>query len=230
MELNEVMPLWEMYDKKLEGAVKLNQRFIQLIEAEKVKSSLAPLFWRRIAEAILQMGWLLLLVVFLVKNFFQPAYALSALVLIAFFIVALINSIKQLFIIKGMDYSSDLVTIQSSLAMLQANNLKYARMVILFIPACLAFPAVFFRAMNDFHIRAFENIDFITLTGGHWWTAQLTATLSLIPLGIWCYIQLSYKNIQKKWVKDFIERSSGRRVRKALEFMKELHSLKFENI
>jgi hypothetical protein len=230
MELNEVMPLWEMYDKKLEEAVKLNQRFIHLIEAEKVKSSLAPLVWRRFAEAIIQTGWMVLLLVFLVKNFFQPAYAVSALVLIAFFMVAFINSIKQLIIIKRMDYSSDIVTIQGSLAMLQANNLKYARMVILFIPACLAFPAVVFRAMKDFHIRAFDNIDFITLTGGHWWTAQLAATLSLIPLGIWCYTQLTYKNIDKKWVRDFIERSSGRRVRKALEFMKELHSLKFENI
>ena len=230
MELNEIMPLWEMYDKKLEEAVKLNHRFIHLIEAEKVKSNLAPLFWRRIAEIIIQTGWMLLLVVFLVKNFYQPAYAVSAIVLIAFFIVAFVSSTKQLIIINRLDYSSDIVTIQASLAMLQANNLNYARMVILFIPACLAFPVVFFRAMKDFHIRVFENIDFITLTGGHWWTAQLVVTLALIPLGIWCYKQMSYKNIHKKYVRDFIDKSSGRRVRKALEFMKELHSLKFENI
>ena len=84
--------------------------------------------------------------------------------------------------------------------------------------------------MKDFHIGVFENIDIITLTVGHWWTAHLAAILSLIPLGIWRYTQLSYKNIHKKWVRNFIERSSGRRVRKALEFMNELHSLKFEHI
>jgi len=226
MELNEIMPLWEMYDKKLEHAVKLNLRFIHLIEAEKVKSSLAPLFRRRIAEVIIQTGWMLLLVVFLVNNFFQPAFAVSAAVLFVFFIFAFINSTKQLIIIKRMDYSSDIVTIQSSLVMLRANNLNFARMVILFIPACLSFPVVFFRAMQDFHIRVFQNIDIITLTGGHWWTAQLAVTLSLVPIGIWCYTQLTYKNMHKKWVRDFIERSSGRRVRKALEFMRELHSLK----
>ena len=115
-----------MYDKKLEEAVKLNQRFIHLIEAEKVKSSLAPLFWRRIAEAITQTGWMLLLVVFLINNFSQPAYAFSALSLIPFFSIALINSLKQLIIIKRMDYSSEIVTIQGSLAMLQANNLSNA--------------------------------------------------------------------------------------------------------
>ena len=230
MELNEIKPLWEIYDKKLEAAVKLNQRFIHLVEAEKVKSNLAPLFWRRIAEGIVQLGCMAFLVVFLVGNFFQPAYCLSALLLIAFYLVAFINSVKQLTIMKRMDYSSDIVTIQSGLAMLQAHNLNYARMIILFIPACLAFPSVVLKALNDLHIKAFSNTDMLTLTGGHWWTAQLVVTLSLIPLGIWCYMQVSYKNVHKKWVKDFIERSSGRRVRKAVEFMRELHSLKFETI
>ena len=114
--------------------------------------------------------------------------------------------------------------------MLQAINLNYARMVILFIPAFLAFPVVFFKAMNDFHVKAFAHIDMIALTGGHWWTAQVATTLSLIPLGIWCYTQLTYKNIHKQWVRDFIERSSGKRVRKAAAFIKELHALKFEVI
>lgn len=230
MELNEIKLLWETYDKKVDAAVKLNRRFIELVEAEKVKSRLAPLFWRRIFEVIIQSGWILLLDVFLVRNFFQPAYAVSALVLIAFLMVAFINSIKQLVIIKRMDYSSDIVTIQSSLAMLQANNLNYARMVILFIPAFLAFPVVFFKAMNDFHVKAFAHIDMMALTDGHWWTAQVATTLSLIPVGIWCYTQLTYKNIHKQWVRDFIERSSGKRVRKAAGFINELHALKFEVI
>ena len=173
MELNEIKPLWEVYDKKLEAAVKLNQRFIHLVEAEKVKSNLAPLFWRRIAEGIVQLGCMAFLVVFFVENFFVPAYCLSALLLIAFYLVAFINSVKQLTIMKRMDYSSDIVTIQSGLAMLQAHNLNYARMVILFIPACLAFPSVVLKALNDLHIKAFANKDMLTLTGGHWWTAQV---------------------------------------------------------
>jgi hypothetical protein len=230
MELNEIKSLWETYDKKLEASLKLNQHFIDLIEAEKVKSKLAPLFWRRMAEGIVQLACMIFLVVFLVRNFFEPVYSISALSLIAFYMVAFINSIKQLVIIKRMDYSNDIVTLQSGLAMLQAHNLDYARMIVLFIPACLAFPTVVLKAINDLHIAAFANKDMMTLTGGHWWTAQLAATLSLIPLGLWCYKQLSYKNLHKKWVRDFIQRSSGKRVRKAAEFMKELHSLKFETI
>jgi len=230
MELNEIKSLWEVYDKKLEASLKLNQHFIHLIEAGKVKSSLTPLFWRRIAEGVVQLACIVFLVVFLSRNFSTLPYSVSALLLIAFYMVALINSIKQLVIIKRMDYSNDIVTIQSSLAMLQAHHLDYARMVVLFIPACLAFPTVVLKAIKDLHIDAFANKDMMTLTGGHWWTAQVAATLSLIPLGLWCYNQLSYRNLHKKWVRNFIQRSSGKRVRKAAEFMKELHSLKFETI
>jgi hypothetical protein len=230
MELNEIKPIWEAYDKKLEEAVKLNQRFIYLIEAEKVKTSLAPLFWRRIGEITLQVGWISVLGIFLGKHFFEPAYSISALVLMGFFAVALVNSVRQAVVIRRMDFSSDIVTIQSSLAMLQTHNLQYARMTVLMIPTFLSFPTVFFRAMQDLHVKAFAQVDMLTLSGGQWWTVQLIAILVLVPLGVWYARQLTYKNVHKNWVKNFIERSSGKRVRKAVEFMKELHSLKFETI
>lgn len=230
MELDDIKPMWQSYEGKLEKAVRLNMRFVELIETQKMKSNIAPLIWRRTAEAIIQTVCIFFLLAFLYRNLFQIVYAVSAIVLIAFYAVAFTNSIKQLIIIRRMDYSNDLITIQSALIMLQTNNLNYARLVVLFIPACLAFPSVLTKAIKDFHIKALADFDIIALSNGHWWTAQLAATLSLIPLCIWCYTQLSYKNIDKKWVKDFIQRSSGTRVRKAVEFMKELHSLKYEVI
>lgn len=225
MELVDMRALWGVYEKKLEQAVKLNQQFIHLIEAEKVKSGLAPLFWRRIAEGILQIGWMGILLVFLSRHLFEPPYAVSAVLLIAFFATALLNGIRQMVVIRRMDYSNNIVTIQSGLAMLQAHNLQYARQVILYIPVFLAFPTVLFRAMNDWHVAAFAHIDMLAMTGGAWWTAQVAAMLCLLPVGLWYYSKLSYKNIHKPWVRRFIERSSGRRVRKAVEFMQELDAL-----
>jgi hypothetical protein len=227
MELADMKSLWDVYEKKLEQAVKLNQQFINLIEAEKVKSGLAPLFWRRMAEGVFQAGYMGFLLVFLSKHFSQPPYAVSAILLIGFFATALLNGVRQMIVITRMDYSSNIVTIQSGLAMLQAHNLQYARQVILYIPVFLAFPTVIFRAMNDWHVAAFAHIDMLAMTGGSWWTAQVAAMLCLLPVGMWYYSKLSYKNIHKPWVRSFIERSSGRRVRKAVEFMQELHALQF---
>jgi hypothetical protein len=230
MEPVDMKSLWGVYEKKLEKTLKLNQQFIHLIEAEKVRSGLAPLFWRRIVEGVLQAGYLGFLLVFLSRHFSESPYAVSAILLIVFIGTALVNGVRQMIVIRRMDYSSNIVTIQSGLAMLQAHNLQYARQVILFVPVFLAFPTVIFRAMNDWHVAAFAHIDMLAMTGGSWWTAQIAAMLCLLPVGMWYYSKLSYKNIHKPWVRNFIERSSGRRVRKALEFMQELHALQFEEI
>jgi hypothetical protein len=230
MELNEIRSMWQAYDAKLEKTLKLNLHFIEMIQAQKVRSQLAPIFWQRAAAIILQSIILVLLFVFLYRNFFQVPYALSAIVLIAFFMIAFINSLKQIIIIKRMDYSNDIISIQSSLIMLQTNILNYARLVILCIPAFLAFPGVVSKAIKDFDLKWFSAFDIIAQSNGSWWTAQLAATLSLLPLCIWFYTQVSHKNIHKKFVKDFIQKSSGTQVRKAIEFVNELESLKHDSI
>jgi hypothetical protein len=228
MELNEIKSMWRTYDTKLDKALKLNLHCIQLLQTQKMKSKLTPLLWQRAFEIILHSIAIFLLFAFLYKNFFQFPYAASAIILIAFYAIAFINSLKQLIIIKRMDYSNDVVTIQSSLVMLETHIVNYARLVVLCIPAFLAFPVVISKAIIDLNLKAFADFNIITQSHGSWWTAQLAATIVLIPLCIWFYMQVSYKNVHKKWVKDFIQKSSGRRVRKAIEFINELESLKHD--
>ena len=226
MELNELKSMWHTYDAKIEKTLKLNQRFFEIMQSQKVKSGLTPLLWQRIIELAFHTAAIVLLSIFLYWNFYELPYAASAVLLIAFYTVALVNCIKQIRIIKQMDYSNDLVSIQSSLVILQTNLLNYARLTILCIPAFLAYPVVVSKALKDFHFKSFGNFDIIAASNGNWWTAQFFSTIVLIPLCIWVYKEISYKNIDKEWVKDFIQISSGKRVRKSIEFMNELESLR----
>jgi hypothetical protein len=226
MELNELKSMWHTYDAKIEKTLKLNQRFFEIMQSQKVKSRLTPLLWQRIIELAFHTAAIVLLSIFLYWNFYELPYAASAVLLIAFYSVALVNCIKQIRIIKQMDYSNDLVSIQSSLVILQTNLLNYARLTILCIPAFLAYPVVVSKALKDFHLKSFGNFDIIAASNGNWWTAQFFSTIVLIPLCIWVYKEISYKNIHKEWVKDFIQISSGKRVRKSIEFMNELESLR----
>jgi hypothetical protein len=226
MELNEIKSMWQSYDAKLEKTLKLNLHCLKLIQAQKVRSKLTPLFWQRAIEITFHAIAIFLLTGFLYKNFFQFPYAASAIVLMAFYIVAFLNCLKQIKIINRFDYSNDIVSIQSSLVILQTNILNHARLVILCIPTFLAYPAVVSKAIKDLDLKAFAEFDIIAKSNGSWWTAQLVASIVLIPLCVWFYREVSYKNIHKKRVKDFIQKSSGTRVRKAIEFIKELESLK----
>ena len=61
MELSEVKSIWQSYDSKLEKTLKLNLHFLELIQSQKIKSKLAPVFWQRVIEITL---WAMMLEVF----------------------------------------------------------------------------------------------------------------------------------------------------------------------
>ena len=222
MELSEIKSMWQAYDSKLEKSLKLNIRCLEMIQAQKVKSKLTPLLWLRVIEIILHVIVIFWLFTFLYKNLFLPVYAVSAFVLIAFYILAFINCLKQIIVIKQMDYSNDIVTIQSSLIIIKTHIINYVRLSFLCIPIFLAYPIVGMKALT--------NVDFVSHLSSSWWKAQIFTSIVFIPICLWLFKQVSYKNMHKKWVRDVIQTSSGKRVTKAMEFIKELETLKREQV
>jgi hypothetical protein len=226
MELNEFKTMFQSYNAKIEQTLKLNQHFMESLQAQKIRSDMSKILWQRIFEIAFHTISILLLLVFLFVNFYDFPYAVSALLLLAFYGILFTGCLRQIFIIKQMDYSNDIVSIQSSLVMLQTNILTFAKLTVLCVPVLLAYPIVISKALEELNITIFGNFDLIASSHGNWWTAQIIASVVLIPLGIWIYRQVNYKNINKEWVRAYIETSTSRSVRKSLEFLKELQSLK----
>jgi hypothetical protein len=226
MELDELKTMWLSIDEKLDKNIKLNEQNIELIMTQKLASKLTPLYRQRVIECIFHSIAILFLIGFLVMNISAFPYAVSAMALLAFYITTFINAFKQITLIKNIDYNKDLATIQSSLVMLQTHIIDYAKLSILFIPTFLAYPAIITKVIKDFHIKALAEFDIIAKSNGSWWTLEMVALIILVPLGLWFYKEVNYKNIDKNWVKNFIQKSSGTRVTKALQFLKELQGLK----
>jgi hypothetical protein len=226
MELDELKTMWLSNNSKLEKSLKLNEQSIELIQTQNVASKLAPLYRQRVIEIIFHLAAMVLLIGFLFKNISLFPYTVSAIVLLAFYTTLFVNALKQINVIKTMDYSKDLATIQSSLVVLQTHILNYAKLSVLFIPAFLAYPVILTKVIKDFNIKALAGFDIIKQSHGNWWSVQLIVFIVFIPLGLWFYKEVSYKSLHKKWVKNFIQTSSGTRVTKALEFLKELQALK----
>jgi hypothetical protein len=228
MELDELKTMWQSNDTKLEKSLKINEQSVELIQTQKLVSKLAPLYRQRIIECIFHLLAIVLLLGFLFKNISEFPYAVSAMALLAFYVTTFINALKQIILIRKMDFNTDLATTQSSLVILQTHTINYAKMAVLFIPTFLAYPTILTKVIRDLNLTAFAEFDIITKSNGSWWTAQMVVFIVLIPLGMWFYREVTYKNMDKKWVKNFIERSSGKRVAKALVFLKELQGLKHQ--
>ena len=218
MELVEILEIWKAYDVKLEKALKLNQRCLEMIQAQKVKSKLRPLLWQRVIEISVHVIVIFWLIIFFSNNLFHWQHAVSAIVLIAFFLICFVNGVKQIITIKQLDYSDNVVTIQSSLVMLQTHIADYVRLTFLCMPTYLAYPIIAFKA--------FANFDIVSKLSVNWWTAQLFFTIAITPFCIWLYGQVSYKNIHKKWVRFVIKKATNMSVAKALKFTQELNEFK----
>ncbi len=226
MELDELKSMWLSENEKLEKRVRLNEQQIELMQGQKIASTISPLFWKQAVICVLHGIVIVFLVVFLVQNISQVPFAVSGFLLLAFYVMLCADAWKQIRIIRGLDYNADLVTLQSSIVRLQTHIVGYARLAVLTIPALLAFPVVATKLIKDYSISMWSDFDIMRQSNGNWWTAQIIATAVLIPLGIWFYREISFKNIHKKWVNDFIRKSSGTRITKSLEFLNELQGLK----
>ena len=226
MELNELKSIWQAYDSKLEKSLKLNLHCLEMIQTQKVKSKLTPLLWQRGVEIAFHTIFIFLLIGFLYKNFSQFPYVVCTIALLAFYIIAVINCLKQITIIKRMDYSNDIVTIQSSLVMLRTHSVNLVRLACLCIPTYLGFPMIVSESIADFGLKGLSYLDIRSNYHGNWWTVQIISSIILIPLCIWLYRQVSFKNIHKKWVKNIIQKFSGSRVTRAIELVNELQELK----
>lgn len=218
MELEEIKTMWQLHEAKLERSLQLNRHCLEMIQKQKVRAKLAPLLWQRTVELalhVLVIGWL---TSFLFKNISGWPYAASAIVLILFFGIAFANCLRQVILIKRMDYGNDILTIQSELNRLQIHIVDYVRLTFLCLPTWLAYPIIAFKALTGF--------DFIARLHGAWWTGNLLFSLLMLVPCLWLYFQVSYRNIHKNWVRKFIQISSGQRVAKAMEFIKEMEALK----
>ncbi|MFN8344388.1 MAG: hypothetical protein U0X91_05270 [Spirosomataceae bacterium] len=226
MELDDLKTMWQSNDGQLEKSLQINEQNIELIQTRKVASKLAPLYRQRVIECLFHTIAIGLLIGFIVKNITQWPYALSAVALLLFYLTTLSNALKQIHLLKTIDLTKDLATMQSSLAMLQAHIIHYAKLTVLFIPTFLAYPVIITKVIKDYDLKALADFDIIEKSNGAWWTLELVSLFVLVPLGIWFYKEISYKNMDKKWVKNFIRKSSGTGVTKALEFLNELQRMK----
>lgn len=226
MEIDEIKTVWLEINKKLEGGLKLNEKHIGLVQTQKMASNLRPIYWHRLIELILHLVAIGLLLVFLAQNISEPPYALSAIALLVLYGGLAMAAARQIKLLTTLDYCRDLASMQSILVRLQTHIVNYSRLSVLFIPTFLAYPVIATKVIKDYDLSIWGGFDIIRQSNGAWWEVQLIATLVLVPLGIWFYKKISFRNMDKKWVRDYITKMTGQRIAKALEFMKELQELK----
>ena len=226
MELQELQAIWNAEHVKLNEKLRVNAHCLNEIQQQHVKSNLSAIYWRRIIETVFHGLFLSIFIFFLINNWKSLPYLLSTGFLIILYLILFVNSIRQILLIHHINFGNDIISIQSSLAKLQAHSINLIRLLFLFLPALLGLPMIVSKLIQDYNLTWLSFMDINNGFKGNWWNVQLIGTLGWFPICLWLYLKVSTKNIHVPWVRNIIENAAGKKVANAVEYLNELTILK----
>ena len=169
---------WARFDRKLDVSVSLNRRLLTAIKLDKVRAPLRRLTWLLVVESLIQAAVVVALGSFNFDNITTPRFALPGITLEIVAIAFLIALIRQITIIRRIDYLAPTTIIQAQLGALRIWRVRYTQLVFLLAP--LVWTPLMIVAFHGFW-----GLDAYRLFGLPFLWAQLLFGAAVIPLAIW---------------------------------------------
>ncbi|HMH20671.1 MAG TPA: hypothetical protein VK563_02790 [Puia sp.] len=219
MEDTELKEMWKEYEQKIEQAKVLNlqawavnlQTF-EYLQAHKAKTKLSSLASFKTWMVVFGMLWVVALGMLIYGNQLRNLYfTVSVAMLLLFTLIANAVYIKHIILIRQMNYSESIVTMQEKLSELQASTIHIVRILWLQMP---------------FYTTWFWNQQWVTQGGKNFWLTAAPATLFFCWLSIWLYRNISYKNVNKKWFRMLFRGKDWDSVIKAIQYLDEIEEFK----
>lgn len=205
--------IWSSYDNVLEKSINLNTHLLEELQKQKIRFSFRSLLRAKIFGLLV--GLLCLFgVAWVLFNFHtQIIFTVSLCMIFIFNFIATIDYSRHIFLIAHLNFSKSIANTQKKLATLQAAIIKHFRIL------CLQLP---------FYVTIFIPDVLLKEGGTTYWTVQGIVIALFTIASIWLYRNISYKNINKKWLKKLIEGDGGTTVSKAITFIEEIEEFKKE--
>ncbi|SDE20217.1 hypothetical protein SAMN05216464_104324 [Mucilaginibacter pineti] len=213
MEELAIKQLWHKYDLKLEKSLQLNQKIIRELQTQKAENNLGAFRRNQVVGVVIGLLWIIFLV-FLVFHALNNIYFVISVGLIALFnIFAVAAYIRHLALLDQVNITDSITGAQQKLATIQTSLNNVGRILVLQAPLYCTF---------------WYNQQLVDHGGATFWLINLTIVGFFVAVSIYLFNKLTYKNIHIKWVKAFIESFGGKKLIKAMEFLKDIEEYKME--
>ncbi len=212
MSTDEFQQIWKAYDAKLEKSLQLNLRLLTEVQSQKARSVLGALVTGRIFMIVVAGVYLALMCFgfWFVRT--QPVMAVSFAVIILCTLLAVGEYIREIGVIRGMNYGENIVDNQIKLAGIQSSIIRSIRISWLQLPFWSTF---------------FISNELLRKGGREFLLIQIPITLLLTIVAVFFYrnITIEYAG-RKKWVKAMIRGTGIKSISRAMDFMKEIEDFK----
>ena len=189
MEDTILKDLWKAQDEKLERSLQLNLFLLNSLQKDKARLKLDKLARFKTFAVILGLVWCAFLGLLVYGNNFKNIYfEISIGAILLFSIYACGIYIKQIIFIKKLDYSDSIISTQKKLAKLQLSTINTTRILLLQLPF---YTTWFYTPQLVMHDLTFQVISF-----------SVTSAFILLAIGL--YKGISIKNMNKKWLRIFM--------------------------
>jgi len=214
MEELDIKQLWHAYDLKLEQSLKLNKQIMRELQTQKAEDNIGAFKRNQIAGLVLGILWIAILVFFTFHSGGNLYFACSIGLLAMFNIFAVAAYVRHLALLDSISITDSVTDAQQKLAAIQMSLSYVGRIMILQAPFWCTF---------------WYNQDLVNHAGTQFWVINLSVVAVFIVLSVYLFQKLSYKNIHIKWVKAFNESFGGKKLIKAMEFLKDIEAYKSES-
>ena len=214
MEESMIKQLWQEYDQKLEKSLQLNYKIIREMQTKKIEDHINSFRRNQFFGVVVGILFTVFLV-FLVVNSLNNIYFAISIGLIALFnIFAVAAYIRHLAMLERVSITDSITRTQEKLAAIQSSFNMVGRIMVLQTPFWCTF---------------WYSQQLVDHGGTTFWAINLTVLALFTILSVYLFNTLTYKNIHRRWVRSFIESFGGKKIIKAMEFLKEIEEYKAED-
>jgi len=185
-----IADIWKAQENKLNRSLQLNLFLVNELQQGKAKSKLNRLANFKIFAVILGLVWTAFLGLVTYGGFFtgNPFFYVSTGIIFLFNVAALVVYIREILILRSIDYADPVVKTQAILARLKLSNFNIVRVLLLQIPFYSTFFWTTDLLLNDLTFQL----------------VALPVTFLLVLLSGWLYRNIRPENMHKKWLKAFM--------------------------
>lgn len=222
MELDDLKKSWKEQDQKLELTLNVNQEQVKKENLKKTKNVFGKFILFRFFEAAFNLAAMILSAFFILNNWPEIQFVISGFIFSVLVLSGFISSALKILTARSIDFSEPAAVTQKKLASLKTQILVYIRLGILSLPFFPIYIIIGFKALFD--------VDIWNLADSDYWTANFILCILFIPISIFVFQKISFKNLHIKWVRSFLESSGGKQFLQALEMLNEIEEFSKEKV
>lgn len=209
---------WNSADNKMDDLMNTDKKSLEFMLNKKIKSTLKSLLIPKLVGIVLGLGWVLFMFMLIYFSFLSSAMSLGKVFFIgSVSMIMLITAygvflyIKDIFIIRQIDLSESITFTQRKLAEIQLSIMNSVRVLWLQLP---------------FYTLWYLDYDMIVHGSIIFYIIQIIVTGSTACLSIWLFRNMVEKNLNKKWLRNFMRGYGFFKARQAIDFISEIDNFK----